>query len=322
MFIRYHILINKTEVSMSINILHKDPKLHILGFLDHRDLANVSLVNKDFNKLASDKKLYSKEAWAVKEAFKKWKTAESETDKIQKNCNEINLKINDLNSQKISFFSYFVSLITFKSKKLSIITTIFETIFPSIKNEIRLREQSKATISELKSDLNTQRQNLQKQSEDSSKLEIQFRDLKKPFKLKQNLQSDFQKIMDLFGGKEEYMKLPELKLNRSLEELREAHNRMIKYENMTAPIMRGQYENGCNFVTFRIKNSPYCLTCFQNSCNDRDWGVVGIPNLPSQNIMVNGKINEKFAIDLKSAISTKTIKLYSKALGELIFNIE
>jgi hypothetical protein len=116
----------------------------------------------------------------------------------------------------------------------------------------------------------------------------------------------FKIIMNIFGGKQEYEKLPIFDLSQYNK--RSDYIDYIHARDLSAPIMRGIDKNGRRFFTIRFYNvennegsevkyhGPYCETIFERYSNNGEWtrGCSNYSFLKGGGYLIDeGEINEK-----------------------------
>lgn len=315
-------------MSANLGNLPKNPLNHILQFLDPQDLAHVRLVNNRLNTEAASDNLYSKEDLKVKNALKEYleitkqvNAQETISDQATKNAK---FKSESLEKRKTGLFGSFVSIVNFESKILSTITTIFCTIFPSIKTEIEARKIEQAEKDQLMKIEQEEKKKLENLQKESDLLYFTYRSEKRRRIAERQRQDDFKKIMKLFVGETEYMKLPELNLNVYGNNEDRDYIDYIEAKDMTAPIMRGQDKHGRHFFTFRIEDKDYCLTFFQRYTNGRRWATAGSTReyITEDLIDEKGSVGQKTFDILKDAIEKKTLTLGYERFGKKTFFIK
>ena len=220
---------------MNINVLPRDPLLYLFSYLEPKDLAQMRLVNKRFRDLADTQRLYRPEDFKVKEALK-----------------DLNL-VKKLEGRKNGFFGTFVTWITFPSGILSIITSFFCSLFPSIKAEIEARQQ-------IENELNSHAK-----TKNSIALQAEYEDERSGYYCRRSYIRSLEQIMSLFGGKKSFESLPKLDIGEGKDI--EKFASFIIPEEMTAPIMRGRDCNGQIFFTIRYElegtQSRGCQTFYE-----------------------------------------------------------
>ncbi len=197
-------------------------------------------LNKNFKKFADSPELYSPDILKLKSVFIEYNEKSDELKSVDTELEfkKLGLKT-ELTRRKESWFGYFVSLINFPKGILSLITTIFTSLFSSIEEEIRIQNDLYYELSVL-TDSQIARRNFM--AINCSKLESDFTRLK-------GKATSFQHMKDLFGGSKGYEALPLMNLEN------DAGTDYIDYiepSEMSAPIMRGIDQYGRNFITIRF----------------------------------------------------------------------
>lgn len=176
------------------------------------------------------------------------------------------MKSNQLKARKGTGFGYFVSKINFTSKLLSIITNLLSKIFPSIKKEIGMQNKMQHEINVFVCNINSINLVISSSTKDAKMLLNNYSKLK-------SIKLGDDKIMNLFGGRDEFEKLPILDI--ADREGETGYIDFITPKEMTAPIMRGQDKDGREFFSLRFKykrsETLHCQTFFRRYCNAGSW---------------------------------------------------
>ncbi|MBA2369412.1 MAG: hypothetical protein H0V82_10380 [Candidatus Protochlamydia sp.] len=297
-----------------------DAMLEVMSYLDIYDLASMKEINKKYKVLADSKQLYQSENFILKEKFSQFIECQAKIESKKNKQASVKLLI----TENQSILDY----LPLKIKNLSY------WLYPSAYEKIQIRESVQKDIETIQNEIeemDIELQHLKKNSflsdDDFKKISI----LKKEghnLKWQRYYYEDYEKkmvsngyghkaeqkifkfIMSLFGGKEDFEALPELKLDKSLDKSFSD----LKISDLSAPIMRGTTLDGREFIVSRWDSpsekqlrvsvlSQYTSGDYNTWMSQRDSGPF------EYGIYIDeGKINIEAIQSLKEVLKTKKFK--------------
>lgn len=212
-----------------MNTLPKVIKTEILSFLELKDILNMRNVSKQWKSAADAERLYDEDVFFYKTEHEKLVIEIFEQKKLIKEHNPI-----------LHFFSNILDRVDHPC--LENINNCFVKTFIFLKKPLKISRQ----IRILENDLDYNKTLYVKWKRESPATE---------------------KVMDLFGGKSNYYKLPLLDMRE--KDLEHGYIFSVKPEEMNAPIMRGKNRKG-NFFCIRFRNLAskeiFCITYYPLNC--------------------------------------------------------
>lgn len=289
----------------------------VFSYLDKSDLETCAQVNTRFKNLTNHEGFYPRDIPFINKynvAKKKYlgrekkylaKVAEqtSNTKKINDLKSPIANKKTEISNRTVSWFGYFVSVINKTEGLLSRIKNLLIRIFQSIANEVSIQNklnQEFAVLSEQEANLVTTSKTLGKEVDN---LKILFNSSKDTYDILEITYQGLQrakkaddKMMALFGGREEFERLPVLDIGDKMGKT--DYIDFIKPSDMTDPIMRGKDKYGREFFSIRAKingEQQQVQTFFQRHLKEGTWSDGG-------DIIINGSgpIIEKGKVDFRA----------------------
>lgn len=214
--------------------------------------------------------------------------------------------------------SYIVSLIHTPGQKHSLITSLFCLIFPPIKRMVKFQDETYQTI----------QNHTPKIKELEGKLEaIEPEGIEVIKRYNTHLErvrvmEAEQLAMDLFGGLEEFRKLPVLDISHQLGE----RNLHVTLDDLTAPIMRGRDELGRLFFTIRAKDARGEMVCdvVQSLYTNSGYWTSGGRIMDAIGFIDNLNSRNRFAKEynvLKNFIETRKLVQPNDYMGRTSFEI-